>query len=167
MKQTELPRIKRSRPPQRISVLSPPGSRLKRPFEIATRIRLREASERDPTYLSRIRQCPCLRCGMDPCGMAAHVRMGCNALGKKTAGTGRKPADRWAVPLCGDCHLRDNDSQHKVGERQFWYGVGINPLLVCQHLWVQREDLMAMRAAIFAVVAEREQRSQIEGNGGF
>lgn len=50
---------------------------------------------------------------------AAHVRIGTDG------GTGLKPSDRYALPLCEGAHLGD---QHTAGERQFWEKFGLDPL---------------------------------------
>ena len=158
MTQKPSQRFKRYRP-QKISLPSPPGSRLKRSLEIGTRVRLKEIADHDPTYLTLIRACPCLRCAMDPAGIAAHVRMQSGAFNNH-AGMGKKPSDRFVVPLCADCHTDAPDSQHRIGEREFWSCVGINPHLVCTKLYEKRGDLIAMRAVATLAIAERESRLQ-------
>lgn len=67
----------------------------------------------------------------------------------------KKPADRWALPLCADDHRLARGAQHKRGEEAFWRELGINPLLVCERLYAQSDDLVAMRAVIFVAIAER------------
>ncbi len=37
----------------------------------------------------------------------------------------------------------------------FWAELGINPLIVCEQLYAQRGDLVAMRAVIFNAIAQR------------
>jgi hypothetical protein len=145
--------------PQRVAPPAPPGSRLKRPLAIGKRLALREATERDPVYLALVRQCPCLHCGLDPCGEAVHVRMASGAHGK-ASGMGKTPADKWALPLCGEHHREANDAQHKIGERAYWNGVGINPVLFCHGLYAKRGDQVAMRAVCLVAIAERESRLQ-------
>ena len=137
--------------PQRLTPPAAPGALLKRAFGVAARLRLREAGDRDPVYLALVREMPCLRCTMEPCGIAAHLRMSSGAFGKKS-GLGRKPADRWALPLCREHH----DLQHKIGELRFWHDTGISPVLIAIKLYARRGDRIAMRAACFAAVAERE-----------
>jgi hypothetical protein len=149
--------------PQRLAPSSPPGSSLKRAFEVARSLKLRAVADHDPVYLAQIRALPCLKCGMDPCGEAAHIRRQSAALGKR-GGIGKKPADKWALPLCAGCHRDDDDSQHKIGELAFWTRVGLNPLLICTRLYPKRGDPMAMRAVIFTAIAERESLSQIRGS---
>ena len=141
--------------PQRLALPSTPGERLKRPFPIAKRIRLKEVLFKDPVYLTLIRQCPCVDCGQDPAGTAAHLRMQCAAYGKR-GGLGKKPADKWATPLCDSCHRQ----QHQIGERAYWSNVGINPFQLCWKLHEKRGDLVAMRAVSYLAIAERESRAQ-------
>jgi hypothetical protein len=149
--------------PQRLSNKASPGTLLKRAHDLAQRRKLREVTGRDPVYLSLVRQCPCLKCGLDGFSEAAHVRMNSGAHGKHN-GLGKKAADRFALPLCAGCHRQDNDSQHRIGENEFWHRVGLNPLLVCEKLYAKRSDVIAMRAAIFTAIAERESLSQM-GHG--
>jgi hypothetical protein len=137
--------------PQRVAPLAKPGELLKRINGVAPQPLPREAS--DPAYLAMIRQLPCLKCGMDPCGEAAHVRMQSGAHGKHN-GIGRKPDDRWAAPLCACCHREDRDSQHRVGELVFWHRLGSNPLLICERLYAARGDLVRMRAIALLAIAE-------------
>ena len=144
--------------PQRIKAPEPPGLLLKRVFDRAKKLRLGGMAN-DPAYLAMVRQCPCLKCGMDPSSEAAHVRMSSAVHGKAPA-MGKKPKDRHAVPLCASCHTRDPDSQHRIGEQLFWHNIGLNPLYVCDKLYAQRGDIVAMRAVIFGAIGERESISQ-------
>ncbi len=141
--------------PQRVIPLAPVGSLLKRITVAAPRGRgLAEPSEGgDPGYLEGVRTLPCLKCGTDP-SEAAHIRFASAAFGK-ASGLGRKPPDKFAVPLCADCHRLSKQAQHTMGERQFWDGLGINPLIVAEQLYAQRHDLVAMRAIVLVAIAER------------
>jgi hypothetical protein len=139
--------------PQRLTHHAPPGSLLKRFAAPAPRPRGNE-TERDPDYLAMVRACPCLYCGLDPCGEAAHVRMASAAF-RKASGMGKTPPDKWALCLCGDDHRVLRTAQHNHGEAQFWFRLGIPPLIVCEKLYAQRGDLVAMRAVIFMAIAER------------
>ena len=71
---------------------------------------------RSQGHLTHVRKHACVNCGSVANIEAAHVRIGSDA------GTGRKPSDFYAVPLCGPhgsnegCHRE----QHRVGEREFW-----------------------------------------------
>jgi hypothetical protein len=140
--------------PQRLSPQSPIGSLFKRAFGPATRLRLADANAREPVYLALVRQLPCLKCAMEPCGEAAHVRLTSAAFHKR-GGMAKKPADRWAAPLCGGCHREDRDALHRVGEYLFWQELGINPLLVCEKLYAARADIVRMRAIALQAIAER------------
>jgi hypothetical protein len=68
---------------------------------------------------------------------------------------GKKPPDRWAVPLCGDCHREDPIALHRVGEELFFHRLGINPLLVASQLRAAKGDIVRMRAVIFQAIANR------------
>jgi hypothetical protein len=152
--------------PHRIVVPFPSGGLFKRVREKSRelRSRFRPIRQRDNGYLVMVRQCPCLRCGMDPAGVAAHVRLSSAAFNKHNA-KGAKPDDRWTLPLCRACHTDDPDSQHRIGEKAFWWIVGINPLLVAERLYQRRDDLVAMRAVVLYAMAEREFRAQVSTEG--
>lgn len=138
--------------PRRIAAACPPGSLLKR-HSVQPRNVVSEATGRDVSYLAMVRQCPCLKCGMEP-SEAAHVRMASAAFGK-TSGLGKKPEDRFALPLCAYCHRLARDAQHQRSELSFWGELGINPMLTAQRLYAQRGDLVAMRAVCMVAIAER------------
>jgi hypothetical protein len=140
--------------PQRLAVPAAPGTLLKRFGEAATRLRLKQIADHDPVHLAHVRQLPCLKCGMEPAGEAAHIRKQSAAHGKR-GGMARKPADRFAVPLCAGCHRLDRDSLHRSGEAMFFYRLGLDPLWVCEQLYRTRGDAVAMRAAALAAIAER------------
>jgi hypothetical protein len=133
--------------PQRLPTIAPPGTLLKRAFGIAERIKLKVIGDSDPVYLAQIRMLPCLGCNDEP-SEAAHVRMQ-SGLHNKHGGMGKKPHDKYAVPLCPDCHRE----QHRIGERAFWSIVGINPLLLAERLYAARGDLVKMRSIVFAARA--------------
>lgn len=85
---------------------------------------------RNPAYLEFVRAQCCVRChevqwhGKNE---AAHVRIGGGG------GTGIKPSDYKAVPMCHDCHAH----QHQHGERSFWAEVGREPEEIMAELLVQ------------------------------
>lgn len=139
---------------QRFSNTAAPGSLVKRMIALATKFKIKESSERDPTYLARMRELPCLKCGLDPCGEVHHVKMQSGAFNKRSA-MGKRAADRHALPLCGHCHRLDFDSVHNIGERTFFARLKTNPLLVCERLYAARGDILAMRATIFVTMLER------------
>jgi hypothetical protein len=138
--------------PQVIVRFCPPGSLLKR-TDAPPRPRKVE-TDNDPAYLALVRQCPCLSCGLDPAGEAAHVRLSSAAHGKSNA-MGKKPADRHSLPLCADCHRLGRTAQHQGSERAFWIRLDIPPLYTCQQLYAQRGDLVAMRAVVIRTISER------------
>lgn len=128
-----------------------PGSLLKQPRALKPKKGRRSARVEDSGYLALIRRCPCLACGLDPAGTAAHVRMSSAAHGKPNAGMQTKPDDSWATPLCHEDHMR----QHDVGELSFWHDLGLNPVLICVKLQ-KSGSLEAMRAVCFAVHESKE-----------
>jgi len=139
--------------PQRLFHSSPPGSLLKSADRGAT-APAQDASEvSGVAYLSLVRSCPCLCCGMEP-SEAAHVRMASAAHGK-ASGLQKKPHDKWALPLCAGCHRNEKHAQHNQGEANFWCAIDISPLNVCEALWAKRDDLVAMRAVIFSTISQR------------
>ena len=143
--------------PKRLQPPVPPGALLKRSAEYPRpRLSKTEADE-DPTYLALVRQLPCLYCGLDPCGEAAHLRLASAAFGK-ASGLGKEPADRWALPLCGIDHRTARHAQHNRSEAEFWASLGINAPLVATRLHAARGDLVRMRAVVFVAIAERDKR---------
>lgn len=138
--------------PRRIVHPGPPGHLLKRASQ--PQARREEVAGRDFSYLALVRECPCLKCGLDPAGTAAHLRLN-SALHNKRQAMARRPNEEWTTPLCSACHLNDSDAQHKVGEEIFWSRLGINPFLACQRLYAARDDLVRMRAVAYALISER------------
>ena len=69
-----------------------------------------------------------------------------------------KPSDKFALPICGGCHREDNDACTGLAESLFFHILGVDPLLVAEKLYAQRGDLVAMRAVMFAAIAERGSR---------
>jgi hypothetical protein len=89
--------------------------------------------QRDAGYLQWLRwqrcACGCLR---GPPSDAAHLRASSLAYDKPISGLGRKPDDKWALPLNHRCHM----DQHRHGDEQGWWrdrGVA-DPFALClQH----------------------------------
>lgn len=138
--------------PRRIAPLAPVGSMLKQFVAPVPKMRLIAPADAD--YLKDVRECPCLSCGLDPCGEAAHVRFASAAYGK-ASGLSKRPEHKWAVPLCGEDHRLAKTAQHNRGEQEFWHALGINVLATATSLYAQRGDLVAMRAVIFVAIAAR------------
>jgi len=128
---------------QQIDNRAPIGSLLKQPRLTKRKQYSNRGREHDENYLALIRKCPCASCGHDPCGIAAHVRTSSAAHGKPCTGMQMKPDDKWTVPLCHECHMR----QHSLGELTFWYELGINAVLLCTKLQ-KAGGLEAMRTMI-------------------
>ena len=90
-------------------------------------------------HLAFVRQLSCVACGKAAPSDAAHVRTGTDG------GMGRKPGDRYAVPLCTACHAK----QHRVGELTFWSALRIDPLNVAFRLWTISADVEAGERTVF------------------
>ena len=90
-------------------------------------------------HLAFVRQLPCVACGKAASSDAAHVRTGTDG------GVGRKPSDRYAVPLCTTCHA----NQHRVGELTFWSALRIDPLNVALRLWTVSANVEAGERTVF------------------
>jgi len=90
-------------------------------------------------HLAFVRQLPCVACGKASPSEAAHVRTGTNG------GTGMRPGDRYAVPLCTACHAK----QHRIGELTFWSALRIDPLNVALRLWTVSGDEKAGVRTVF------------------
>jgi hypothetical protein len=138
--------------PQRIALSAPIGSLLKGTSGTPAARKTEGCQDRD--YLMLVRQCPCLSCGMEP-SEAAHVRFASAAHGV-SSGMAKKPPDRLALPLCAGCHRLDRNAQHQGDERLFWLRLGIDPHLLCERLYAQRGDLVAMRAVVMVAISERK-----------
>jgi hypothetical protein len=66
---------------------------------------------RDWKYRSWIRSLPCVGCGLDPAGEAAHTG--------SDGGMSQKASDYSCVPLCSDCHTLGPDAYHRIGKAAF------------------------------------------------
>lgn len=90
-------------------------------------------------HLAFIRTLPCIITGRTDGIEAAHVRYPDPRFGKPDAGLGKKPDDRWTVPL----HWQAHAAQHAGNERRFWEMQGIDPVLVACALWGASGDAEA------------------------
>lgn len=89
-----------------------------------------------PAHLAYIRELSCLACGDNTSTEAAHIRMGCEEIGKRQTGKGEKPDDIYTVPLCGKCHRE----QHQTSEEKYWqsrYRRGLMPWTVKHWLFLK------------------------------
>lgn len=92
--------------------------------------------QHDEKHLAFIRTLPCLVSGSRYCVEAAHIRYSDATWGKVNPGVGKKPDDKWTVPLSAARHRLDPDSQHNSDEREFWERHGIDPLPISRALWL-------------------------------
>ncbi len=99
----------------------------------------RRPREHNERHLRFVRSLPCVTCGNDIQSEAAHIKFSDLSRGKRNVGVGEKASDCWTLPLCGQCH-RD---QHKMSERAFWDGQGIDPLAICERLYAVTGDFAA------------------------
>lgn len=103
----------------------------------STKKRPRESSD---GHLKFIRGLPCVVCSTHANVEAAHIRMASPVHGKRETGSGEKPGDKWSLPLCADHHTRLPESQHAIGEEQFYSRLGINPCDLALALWACTGD---------------------------
>lgn len=122
--------IRAGRIPLDPDAFSRPRARAKHPRELAR------------NHLRFIRGLPCLVPGCRHTDIqAAHIRMASRLHGKlDDAGTGRKPDDKWALPLCRLHHTDGPEAQHRIGEQAFWLRHGIDPFGTALALWACTGD---------------------------
>jgi len=111
-------------------------------------MRQREPRAKSQKHLAFIRSLPCIACARDPCGEAAHVRHNFEINGERQFGKAEKPHDWRTVPLCGWCHRENRNSQHHVGEVEFWTQRAINPILLASALWSNRDSFEVAREIV-------------------
>lgn len=135
---------------QRCSPIAPIGSLLKgvKPAKKQPSPAGRDPRQHDKKHLAAIRKCPCVVCGKEPCGVAAHVRM--TVPGKPNPGVGAKPHDRYTVPLCDKHHK----IQHGMGEAKFWQSIKINAIALSAALHAASGDEEKMRKIALAQKAK-------------
>ncbi len=95
---------------------------------------------KNPSHLDLVRSLPCLLSGRP--AEACHVRYADAKYGKRESGLGRKPDDKWTVPLSPDLHRLANASQHAGNERKWWEQFGVDPLEVAKKLWGKNRVMM-------------------------
>lgn len=103
-------------------------------------------SGKSPTHLDQIRRLPCLLSGGP--AEAAHIRFADAAYDKPETGAGRKPDDRWCVPLSPLLHRLNKGCQHDSNEREWWAQFGVDPLKVAELLWKHRDSRITMERVI-------------------
>jgi hypothetical protein len=99
-------------------------------------LRQRDPRQHDEAHLAfvRTRQCCIPYCKRQ--AEAAHIRMGCRAIGKEPTGMAEKPHDKWTCPLCPYHHRIGAGSQHSMCEADFWALMGLNPFAIAAELWI-------------------------------
>jgi hypothetical protein len=85
----------------------------------------RDPREIDEAYLAWIRTQSCCVCRRTP-AEPHHIRVASIVDGKLQTGLGRRSSDKWALPLCRDCH----NEAHSESEDVFWAKRGINPFVL-------------------------------------
>ena len=101
---------------------------------------------KSPTHLDNIRMLPCVLSGGP--AEACHVRYADAAHGKPDTGAGRRPDDRWTVPMSPMLHRLATESQHGGNERAFWEQFGIDPLALAEKLWEYRHSRITMERVV-------------------
>jgi hypothetical protein len=109
-----------------------------------------------PEFLAFVRQLPCIICHAeedhaDIVIHAAHIRYASAIHGKGITGIGRKPDDRWCLPLCSFHHVMGgSEAQHNNGERKWWAEHHIDPFVSAALLFshFSEGDSAAARAVV-------------------
>jgi len=94
----------------------------------------RKPRMRDKAHLAFIATLPCVIClayGVH----VAHVRYASAADGACIVGKSEKPSDWRTVPLCPAHHTDGPEAQHRMSERDWWAGHGINPYTIAASLY--------------------------------
>ncbi|MCK1541413.1 hypothetical protein IVB12_05330 [Bradyrhizobium sp. 179] len=129
-----------------------------------TELRQRTPRQRDDAHLRFVRQQSCCIPYCKRPAEAAHIRMECLAIGKPSTGMQQKPDDKWTTPLCAYHHRDGIAAQHKMGERDFWQMVGLNPFEIAARLWIASggaaRELIEPRAARPKRVKARKPKEQ-------
>jgi len=79
------------------------------PARIDRKSHRQEVGKRSPGHRAWVRGHACSACGSTAAIECAHIRNGTGG------GVSMKPADRWCISLCHDCHAL----QHRIGEQSF------------------------------------------------
>jgi len=103
-------------------------------------LRQRQPRQTDNGYLRwlRTQRCAC-GCNQPPPCDAAHLRAASHKHAKPMTGMGRKPDDRWALPLKHAHHLR----QHAYGNEVEWWSLqGVSdPFELCRQYYFRYQKL--------------------------
>lgn len=108
----------------------------------------RQPRVREPAYLQFLRRQPCEARHLGGCSGpsdAAHLRFSDFKAGRVNPGKGRKPDDKWALPLCRHHHT----AQHAHGDERAWWSdvVQRDPTELCKQRYAEFSSLLSMRGA--------------------
>lgn len=104
--------------------------------------------QRSAEHRRFIQQMNCANCGERRPSEAAHIRKGSDGA------LGRKPSDRFLVPLCTHCHAQ----QHAKGEDSFWSGR--DPQTLAAKLWALSRKHEGADLLMFGAYALRQWRGR-------
>lgn len=93
-----------------------------------------------PKFLAYLRTLPCIVTHARHEVEAAHIRFSDAAWKKINPGVGKKPDDKWALPLSAQMHRLGQNAQHNGNERAFWERNRIDPLANSDKLWTIFND---------------------------
>lgn len=88
----------------------------------------------DEAHLAAVRKLPCLICRQHAPSEAAHIRMAVLSHGVRHVGMAQKPHDWLTVPLCAAHHRDGKGAEHRLGTKEFWRRVGLDPIAVAKKL---------------------------------
>lgn len=95
----------------------------------------RKGRQHDDAHLAAIRRLPCLVCRQHAPSEAAHIRLADLSYGVEWVGMAVKPHDWLTVPLCEAHHRTGKRAEHKIGTRNFWRLVGLDPIPIAKRLY--------------------------------
>lgn len=93
---------------------------------------------KDPDYLAKLRQMPCVVCKAPAPSEIHHLK----ATGER--GGALRSGDKWGLPMCHDCHINGVERHGSRREVSWFQHNGIDPLTLANSLWNSRHDLEAM-----------------------
>jgi hypothetical protein len=120
-----------------------PNLRIRKPKENKLSAEARREREA-PGYLAKIRRLPCCIPGCDaPAPSQAH-HLKCTG----ERGAGKKSANRWAVPLCYECHINGVERAGSREEAAWFRKRGILCLDLAAALYANSHSLAAMMTVL-------------------
>lgn len=103
-------------------------------------------------HLDLIRKLPCCTCPKTPGGQAHHIK----TSGQR--GMGMRSPDRFAVPMCPECHLQGVERAGSKNEIAWFRKRGIEALDLAVALWTATGSLPQMTK----IVIEHKRRGPVE-----